>query len=190
MTLGSATDRWSDFRSRRRRNSPAPNPHRYWRTEARRWKGEAARRRTTPSEARSENRQPRCGRHRQHRSRDVLERLLSEVNELRLNPPPHMLVGRAGNAHAAGFRNALQAGGDVDAVAKDILALDKHVAEMNADSVEDTLRLEGAFVASRHLPLHRQGAFDRRDDGREFDEHPVAHRLEQPSAMRGDDRLY
>ena len=113
-----------------------------------------------------------------HRPRDVLERLLSQVYEFRLDPPSHMLVGRAGNAHAAGFRDTLQAGGDVDAVAKDILAFDQHVAKMDADPVENAFRLERAFVASGHLPLHRQGALDRRDDGREFDEHPVAHGLE------------
>jgi hypothetical protein len=62
-------------------------------------------------------------------------------------------------------------------------------AEMDPDPVEDALRLEGAVIAGRHLPLHRQGALDPRDDGREFDEHPVAHNLEQPPAVRGDDRL-
>ena len=124
-----------------------------------------------------------------HRPRDVLERLLSEVDELRLDPSPHMLVRRARNGHATGFGDAFEPRGDVDAVAEDILALDKHIAEMDADPVEDALRLEGAFIAGRHLLLHRQGAFDRRDDGREFDEHPVAHGLEQPPAVRGDDRL-
>jgi hypothetical protein len=33
------------------------------------------------------------------------------------------------------------------------------------------------------------GALDRRDNGWEFDKHPVAHGLEQPPAVRGDNRL-
>ena len=124
-----------------------------------------------------------------HRPRDVLERLLSEVDELRLDPPPHMLVRSARNGHATGFGDAFEPRRNIDAVAEDILAFNKHIAEMDADPVEDAPRLESAVIAGGHLPLHRQGALDPRDDGREFDEHPVAHDLEQPPAMRGDDRL-
>ena len=124
-----------------------------------------------------------------HRPGDVLERLLPEVDELRLDPPAHVLIRGARNGHVARFRDALEAGGDVDAVAKDIVALDQYVAEMDADPVEDALRLGDAFIAGRHLPLHRERALDRLDDGRKVDEHPVAHGLEQPPAMRGDDRL-
>ena len=124
-----------------------------------------------------------------HRPRDVLERLLSEVDEFRLDPPAHVLVRRARNGHATRFGDALQPRGDVDAVANDILAFNQHIAEMDADPVEDALRLRGGFVGGRHLRLHRQRAFDRRDDGREFDEYPVARGLEQAPAVRGDNRL-
>ena len=100
-----------------------------------------------------------------------------------------MLVRRARDRDAAGFGDALQPRGDVDAVANDILAFNQHIAEVDADPVEDALPLGGGFVGGRHLLLYRQRAFDRRDDRGEFDQHPVAHGLEQPTAVRGDDRL-
>ena len=125
-----------------------------------------------------------------HRPRDVLERLLSEVDEFRLDPPAHMLVAPRRKWTRRRLRRRLPSGEAMLTPSPRISSPStKHVAEMDADPVEDALRLEGAFVAGRHLPLHRQGAFDRRDDGREFDEHPVAHGLEQPPAVRGDDRL-
>jgi hypothetical protein len=108
--------------------------------------------------------------------------------KLSLDPPAHMLVRCARNGNAAGFGDAFQPRGDVNAVAKDILAFDQDIAEVDANPVEDPLPLGRAFVAGGHLPLHRHGAFDRRDHGREFDEHPVAHRLEDSPAVRGDDR--
>ena len=124
-----------------------------------------------------------------HRPRYVLERLFSEVDEFRIDPSAHVLVRRARNGYTTGFGDAFDPGGDVDAVTEDILPFDQDIAEMDANSVEDALRLGSVFVAGRHLPLHRQGALDRRDDGREFDEHPVAHGLEQPPPVRGDHRL-
>ena len=93
-------------------------------------------------------------------------------------PPAHMLVGRAGNGHAAGFRDAFQPEVMLTPSPRISSPSTKHVAEMDADPVENAFRLERAFVAGGHLPLHREGALDRRDDGCEFDEHPVAHRLE------------
>ena len=101
----------------------------------------------------------------------------------------YVLVRRARNGHPAGFRDAFQPRRNIDAVAKNILALDQHVAEVDADPVEDALRLESALVAGRHLLLHRQGALDRCDHGREFNEHPVARGFEQPPAVGGNDWL-
>ena len=41
------------------------------------------------------------------------------------------------NADAAGFGDALQSRGDVDAVAENVVALDQYIAEIDADAIED-----------------------------------------------------
>ena len=42
-------------------------------------------------------------------------------------------IGRSAQHHLSGLSNLLQARGDIDAVAKDILALDDDVAKIDAD---------------------------------------------------------
>jgi hypothetical protein len=113
-----------------------------------------------------------------HGPRDVLERLFSEVDEFRIDSAAHVLMRRARNGYTTGFGDAFEPRGDVDALAKDIFAFNKHIAKVDADPVEDAFRFEGGVIAGRRLLLHRQGALDRRDHRREFDKHPVAHDLE------------
>ena len=123
-----------------------------------------------------------------HGPGDVLERLVAEVDELGLDPAAHMIVGGAGDAYAARLADALEPRRDIDAVAQNILAVDQHVAEIDADAVEDASGLGNARVAFGHLLLHANRAFDRRDDGRKFQQHAVAHRLDEPPAECANDR--
>ena len=45
-----------------------------------------------------------------------------------------LLAHRAGDADAGGRRDLLQPGGDVDAVAQQVLALGDHIAKVDADA--------------------------------------------------------
>src|SRR5271166_1773892 len=99
-----------------------------------------------------------------------------------------MILGRAGDANAARLANALQPRGDIDAVAQNVLAVDQHVAETDADAVGDASGFGSAGVAFGHLLLHQNRAFDRRDDGRKFQQDPIAHRLDEPPAESANDR--
>ena len=123
-----------------------------------------------------------------HGPGDVLERLLAEVDELSLDPATHMIVGGAGDAYAARLADGFEPRCDIDAVAQNILAVDQHVAEIDADAVEDASGLGNARVAFGHLLLHANRALDRRDDRRKFQQHAVAHRLDEPAAESANDR--
>ena len=119
---------------------------------------------------------------------DVFQVRLAEVDEIRLDPLAHVLVGGAGQAHAARLGDALEPRRDVDAVAQKVVAFDQHVAEMNADAIDDAPAFGEVGVALGHHALDRERAFGGRNDRGKFDEEGVAHRLEDPPAVRGDDR--
>ena len=87
-------------------------------------------------------------------------------NELRLDPPAHLLVGRTGNANPARLGDPFKPRGDIDAVAEDIVAVNQDLAEVDAHAIDDAPVLGDALVALRHLLLHEDRALDRRDDGR------------------------
>jgi hypothetical protein len=122
-----------------------------------------------------------------HLPRDVLERLLAEIDEGRLDLTAHVIIRRARNQHPARLANPLQPCRDIDAFAEDVLALDQYVAEIDADAVDDPLGLGHLVVALGHQLLDCHRAFDGGDHGREFQQQPVAHRLDDaPPEPRHD----
>ena len=119
---------------------------------------------------------------------DVFQVRLAEVDESRPRPSRARARRRAREAHAARLGDALEPRRDVDAVAQKVVAFDEDVAEMNADAIDDALAFGQVRVALGHHALHRERAFGRRNDRGKLDEQGVAHRLEEPPAVRGDDR--
>ena len=89
-----------------------------------------------------------------HRPRDVLQRPLAEIDELGLDPAAHMIERRPRNANSSRLCDAFQPRRDIDPVAQHVLAVDQHVAEMNANSVDDAFRLGSLRVALGRLFLH------------------------------------
>ena len=57
-----------------------------------------------------------------HRSHDVLEVLVSEIDEVRVDLAAHVVVGCARDQHAARLAKALHPGRDVDAIAQNVVA--------------------------------------------------------------------
>ena len=123
-----------------------------------------------------------------HRPRDVLERLLAEIDEISVDLAAHVIVGGAGNQHPARLANPLEPRRDIDALAQNVVALDQHVAEIDADAVDDALGLGDVGVALGHQLLDRDRAFDGGDDGGKFQQQPVTHRLDDAPAVARHDR--
>jgi hypothetical protein len=69
-----------------------------------------------------------------HRLSDVLNRLLAKIFAVQCELVLDLIVDCMGDADAAGVGETLEAGGDVDAVAVDLLAIHHHVAEVDADA--------------------------------------------------------
>jgi hypothetical protein len=124
-----------------------------------------------------------------HGSGDVLHRPLAEIGEGVGQPVADLLVDRGGDADRARLGQALQPGGEVDAVAQDVLAVDHHVAEMDADpQLQPLVRgAPGLVPGDGALDLDR--GLDGVCHRPELHEGTIAHQLDDPAAMAGDDGL-
>ena len=107
--------------------------------------------------------------------------------EAGFGPAAHMLVRRAGDQDAARIADTLNARCDIDAFAENVVALDQHVAEMDADAIDDTLAIRRLGVPLDHQLLDRDRAFNRVDHGRKLKQQPIAHRLDDaPASARNE----
>ena len=102
---------------------------------------------------------------------------------------PDLVVDGLRNADGAGLGERLEPGGDVDAIAEDVVAVDDHVAEIDADpQLETALGWDGVVDGARGA-LHLDGATQRVDDARKIRQQAVACGADDPPAMRRDQRV-
>ena len=101
-----------------------------------------------------------------------------------------MVEGGAGNHHAAGRRERLEARGDIHAVAVEVaIVLVDDVAEVDADAKADTLGFGDVAFPLGHAALDEHRAADRVDDAGELAQGAVAHQLDGAAAILGDQRV-
>ena len=113
-----------------------------------------------------------------HRPRDVLEVLVAQIDEVRVNSAAHVVAGRARNQHSARFAEAFQPRRNVDPVAQNVVAFDQDVAEIDADAIDDAPVFRRPGVALVHEFLDSDRAFDGRHHGGKFEQQPIARRLD------------
>src|SRR5262245_65722686 len=92
---------------------------------------------------------------------DVLEALLAKVSKLDGDLAANLIVSRRRNTNTTGFGNALKSRRDVDAVPKDVLALDQDVPKIDPDPKQHALVLRDPFVPLGHDLLSGRRALDR-----------------------------
>jgi len=100
-----------------------------------------------------------------------------------------LIVHDARDADPAGHSDPLEPRGDVDAVAVNVAVLDDHITRVDANAVLNSLVLGRSMVLYRHPLLHSEGAGDRFDNAREFDEDSVAGRFDEAPLVLGDLRV-
>src|SRR3984957_4398627 len=120
------------------------------------------------------------------RARDVFYRLLAEIGKGQRQLVPDLIVRGAGDAHPARLTEGLQAGGDVHAVAEDVVAFDDDVANVDPDAEDDAVRLGDDSIAGDHAALDHDRTTDGVDDAREFDERPIAGGLDDAAVVSRD----
>ena len=92
-------------------------------------------------------------------------------------------------ANASGCRDLLKPGGDVDAVAEDVVALDDDVADVDADAEGYAPILGDLGGAVSHRRLHLDRAAHGIDHARELQQQAVARGLDDAPSVAGDCRV-
>ena len=93
---------------------------------------------------------------------------------------------RCSHADAADVRELLDARGNIDAVAENVLILENDVAEVYADPEFDTPVWRHVRVAPLHTLLDFHGAFHSIGHALEFNEHAVSGGLDDPALVLRD----
>jgi hypothetical protein len=115
--------------------------------------------------------------------------LLAQILKDKGQPVAHLIVNRIGDEHPAGIGQGFDPCRDVDAVAIEVVALDDHVAEIDADAQFDAVVRRDAGVPLGHRLLHLDRAAHCIDDARKFHQHAVAGGLDNAAAVLGDLRI-
>ena len=115
--------------------------------------------------------------------------MFAKILELKVELRLDVLVDRRGQADAAGIGQRFKAGGNIDAVAINVVTLDDHVAEVDADPKLDALGLWLRRAAHYHFPLNSRSAGYGVHDTIKFHQRSIAHQLDDAAAMLGDQRL-
>ena len=120
---------------------------------------------------------------------NVLEQLLAEILKDKGQAVAHLVMDRIGDEHPAGISQGFDPGGDVDAVAIEVVALDDHVAEIDADAQFDAAVRFDPGVPLGHRLLHFDRAAHRIDDARKFHQQAVPGGLDDAAVVLGDLRI-
>ena len=120
------------------------------------------------------------------RAGDVLDALRPHVLEAEIELVAHLVAHDAADIDPAGVGQRLDARGDVDAVAVDVVAVDDDVADIDADAEFAAPILRHLGVALAHAALDIDGAAHCIDDAGEFDEETVPGRLYDAAAVLDD----
>ena len=124
-----------------------------------------------------------------HRPGNILQALLAAIDEVGRHLALHLPPGVLRKRDASRRSDAFDARRDVDAIAKNIVAFDDDVADIDADAELDRIgfRSAGIVLANVFLDLYRTG--NRVDGAAELYQHAVAHELDDPARMGGDIRI-
>ena len=121
-----------------------------------------------------------------HRPLYVLQHLLAGILEGEVEPTADIVTHRARNSDAARLGDALDARGDIDSIAVNVVVLDNDVAEIDADAEFDAPVLGHIGIPLAHFPLDFGGAGDRVHHARKLDQHAVAGKFSDAALVLGN----
>ncbi len=124
-----------------------------------------------------------------NRSGNILEFAVAKILEGNIELAGNILENPTGNRNATGWRQLLEASGDIDAVTQYVSVIFNDVADMDAHAKIEAPTVRLVAIALGHLALHQGGAGPRVDHRGELSEKPVAGGFYDPPAMLADHRV-
>jgi hypothetical protein len=103
-----------------------------------------------------------------HRPGNVLDLLLAEILKGKGQAVAHVVVNRIGDEYSAGLGQGLQPRCDIHPVAENVVLLNDHVAEVDADAEPDPLLLRHLGLALGHATLDLHSAAHGVDNAHEL----------------------
>src|SRR6476469_2027967 len=88
-----------------------------------------------------------------YRPRDILDPLLALIFEREVKLVTHLIVHEAADADAARFGKCFEARCDIYSITEDVVLLDDHVAEIDANPKRDVPLVWNISLALRHPAL-------------------------------------
>jgi hypothetical protein len=116
--------------------------------------------------------------------------VLASVLEREFKLTLRVLLNTTRDTDAPRLRQCLQTRGDVHTIAKDVIALDDHIALVNTEPELDALLRGHLGVPLNHPPLYLDSAAKRVHHAREIHEHAVPGGLDDPAPMLSDLGIY
>ena len=120
---------------------------------------------------------------------DILDTDVAAVLEANVDPIADALVDDRGDADPAGLGERLQARGDVDAIAVDVVAFNDDIAEIDADSEHDGWLGRAVIRQGSAGALHGKRAVYCVDHAAELDDGAIADQLHDAAVVGGDRRV-
>ena len=123
------------------------------------------------------------------RAVDILDTYVAAIRETNVDPIADALVDDRGDADPTGLGERLQARGDIDAIAVDVVVFNDDIAKIDANSEHDSW-LGRVFIRHRGAgALHRKRAVDSIDHAAELDDGTIADQLDDAAVVGGDGRV-
>ncbi len=124
-----------------------------------------------------------------YRAGYVSKTLLTQIGELEWHSAANVIVGGGRQADAAGSGNIFELYGDVDLVSEDVMRLDDHVTDIDADAETNTLIFGITDCNFKDAGLEPRRSADRFDGTGKLGQEPVAGILDDMTAVLDDRRL-
>src|SRR5262245_18265986 len=119
---------------------------------------------------------------------DVVQRIRPERVEFHLERMAHLVEHRAGDADAAGIRDLMKPGRDVDPVTVDPALVVDHVTQIDADAKKHAARRGRVLIASGHDGLDLDPAPGGTEHAGELGHDAVARGVDDAPAVLADHR--
>ena len=124
-----------------------------------------------------------------HGLRNVLDLLITHVREKLVDLAVDLLEDRTRDVYTTLLGESLQTRCDVDTIAKYIIALDDHVAKVDANTKHNSTAVRNIGIAHSHAALNSKAALHSINGACEFDQQAVTHLLYEPPMKSGYRRV-